>query len=517
MRMKSLFLLLSVLLLAAGMGNLCAQGDGEKEGAPAGPTPISMLYSDNAGFPFNPDWPIIAAIEERGNVDLDIQVVPLTDYATKAQLMINAGEAPDIITFGSTLAKNVVNSGALIDVWELLEEGRLPHMKALFDTWDVWDEVENLKSADGSLYFFPAIQELQLANFGMIMREDLLKAFGMEAPKTVDELFTYMTILKSQFPDALPMGNFYGMQVLLYAVGPWFGVPFELFDPGYAADFETGQYVSPYTSPRTKAMLEWLNACYENGLFDPESFTQSAEQFVTKVVMQQTLVLLAWTDQNELVENAARPYYEPFDLKIYPPPSSSQADVATQLYSRVGSSHWACPATVQSKDYYDDLIDFIDWYAYSDEGVTLQGWGIEGSSYIVQDGEKVWSDELLSYGLQPMKAMQIYYGGFNNSLTVSTAADVKRASFAPEIVNYTEEINAAGMLRTPLNAPKFDIDEQEDVSRMVFLVKDTAMQAFQQFIMGEKPFTQWDSYVADLNNKGAQEIVDRVNANVFGQ
>ncbi len=513
---KGLILLLTCLVLMVSTGTVFGQGGADA--APEGPPQISLLYSDNAGFPFNPEWPIIDKMQEMGNIELDIQVVPLTDYATKAQLLINAGEAPDIITFASTIAANVRTSGALLDVWELLEDGKLPYMKARFDDWDVWGEVENLRSENGSLYVFPAFQELQLSNFGMIMREDLLQAFGMPAPTTTDELFNFMNILKSQFPKALPMGNFYGMPVLLYAVGPWFGLPIDLFDPGYAADYETGKYISPYTSDKTKEMLMWLNKCYESGLFDPESFTQSAEQFVTKAVMQTTLVLLAWTDQNELVEGAARPYYEPFDLKIYPPVSSAVSNPATQTYTRVDVTHWACPATVAGKPYFDELIAFIDWYAYSDEGLTLQGWGIEGGSYVETAGVKQWSEEILGYeDLSIVKAMQIYYGGFNNSFTVSTSKEVKRAAYPQEIVDYTEQIGEMGILQAPLVSPKFNIDDQEDISRLVFLVKDTAMQAIQQFIMSERSFDEWDAYVADLNEKGAQTIADMVNANIAAQ
>ncbi len=517
--MKRLRGFLLVLMYVTIVFNVWGAGQKADSATPleTGPTKISMLYSDNAGFPFNPEWAILKQIESKGDVDLEIQVVPLTDYATKAQLMINSGAAPDIITFTSTISQNVMNSGALLDVWKLLEAGKLPYMKARFDAWGVWDEVENLKAGNGALYVFPGFQEMQLANFGMILREDLLQAFKMKAPTTVDELYNFMKILKSQFPNSIPMGNFYGMPVLLSAIGPSFGVPFSLFDPGYVADYQSGIYVSPYTSPKTKAMLEWLNKCYKDGLFDPESFTQTAEQFVTKVVMQKTSVLMAWTDQNELVETAARPYYKPFDLKIYAPVSSPYATPATQIYTRVDGSSWACPASIEKRADFDKIIAFIDWYAYSDEGLVLQGWGVENESYVVVDGKRQWSEKLLSYGIQPMKALQINYGGFNNSLTVSTSAEVKMAAYAPEIVQYTQELQSKGILRTPLLSPKFNATEQEDLSRYVFIVKDTAMQAFQQFIMGEKPFSQWDAYVSDLNAKGAQKIADMVNQNVAKQ
>ena len=113
--------------------------------------------------------------------------------------------------------------------------------------------------------------------------------------------------------------------------------------------------------------------------------------------------------------------------------------------------------------------------------------------------------------------MQIYYGGFNNSFTVSTSKEVKKAAYPQEIVDYTEQIGEMGILRAPLVSPKFNIDDQEDISRLVFLVKDTAMQAIQQFIMSERSFDEWDAYVADLNEKGAQTIADMVNANIAAQ
>jgi len=136
-------LLITCILLIAGSGLLLAQGGKETEAE--GPISISMLYSDNAGFPYDPNWPILAEMQNRGNVEIEFQVVPITDYAAKAQLMINTGSAPDIVTAASTIGQNVLNSGAMLDVWKLLEAGKLPHMKARFDAWDLWTEVENVE------------------------------------------------------------------------------------------------------------------------------------------------------------------------------------------------------------------------------------------------------------------------------------------------------------------------------------------------------------------------------------
>ena len=51
-------------------------------------TKISILFSEGASAPFKKDWLIVDEIEKRQNVELDIQVVPASDYASKRSIVL---------------------------------------------------------------------------------------------------------------------------------------------------------------------------------------------------------------------------------------------------------------------------------------------------------------------------------------------------------------------------------------------------------------------------------------------
>ena len=39
------------------------------------------------------------------------------------------------------------------------------------------------------------------------------------------------------------------------------------------------------------------------------------------------------------------------------------------------------PARVINEPYFEDLLKFLDWAVYSEEGMTLTSWGVEGISF----------------------------------------------------------------------------------------------------------------------------------------
>ena len=70
----------------------------------AEPVKITLYYSDNATLPFQEDWLTVKTIEERFNVDLTFEVIPIADYATKVSTALNVGgnTVPDVILYQTT-------------------------------------------------------------------------------------------------------------------------------------------------------------------------------------------------------------------------------------------------------------------------------------------------------------------------------------------------------------------------------------------------------------------------------
>lgn len=74
----------------------------------AEPVKITLYYSDNATLPFQEDWLTVKTIEERFNVDLTFEVIPIADYATKVSTALNVGgnTVPDVILYQTTKGEN---------------------------------------------------------------------------------------------------------------------------------------------------------------------------------------------------------------------------------------------------------------------------------------------------------------------------------------------------------------------------------------------------------------------------
>ena len=53
------------------------------------PITISLHYSDNPTLPFREDWPALRVIQEKNNVRLNIEALPMADFGTKVSLALS--------------------------------------------------------------------------------------------------------------------------------------------------------------------------------------------------------------------------------------------------------------------------------------------------------------------------------------------------------------------------------------------------------------------------------------------
>ena len=78
---KSLVIILTMIMLVLNFGG-CAKKSDDKA------MKVSILFSDNAGSPYNANWALIKEVEKLKNVKLDVQVVPASDYAAKKSIVM---------------------------------------------------------------------------------------------------------------------------------------------------------------------------------------------------------------------------------------------------------------------------------------------------------------------------------------------------------------------------------------------------------------------------------------------
>src|SRR5690606_30525895 len=97
---------------------------------------IPMLYSDHPNYPYKKDWLLFEEIKKRTNVNLDMTIVPMSDYGQKRSLLISSGDAPYIIpkTYPGEEVP-FVSSGTILPISDYVDF--MPNYKEKVEKWEI--------------------------------------------------------------------------------------------------------------------------------------------------------------------------------------------------------------------------------------------------------------------------------------------------------------------------------------------------------------------------------------------
>ena len=179
---KFLSLLLAAMMLLA-LCSLTVHAD-------EAPIKITIYYSDNSTLPYKDDWRVISYLEEKFNVDMVFEPIPMTEYATKVTNVLNnqGDDTPDVIlgtsTAGGNAALALAGGAYAVDT----NPDWTPNFNARVAEFGLETSVDMLKLGDGHRYYMPQLFDVPFYDGGLILREDYLQAKGFETPKTFEDL-----------------------------------------------------------------------------------------------------------------------------------------------------------------------------------------------------------------------------------------------------------------------------------------------------------------------------------------
>lgn len=502
--------LTAVTLLAAIPLAACSDGaktaeSGEAEAA-AEPVTLSMLYS-NTGSPFNKDWPIFKELLARTNVNLDVQVVPESDYQSKAKIVLSSDKIPDMVT--NVNQANVLElggTGVLLPISDYMD--KLPNLKKRIEDFKMENELENWKSPDGKLYVLPYLTESASYNRSPIIRTDLLEKYGLKAPTNTDELYAVLKKFKEIYPDSYPLTGTTAEDLRSMWGAAW-GV--EPNYKGFIYNEQTGSYEYVYTSEVYKEYVAYLNRLIKEGLADPEIFTSNYDQLHQKISTSKSMMYFFWNGQeisqiNLLGKENTGPE---FQMAMIPPiagPAGQKALAGNRI-----DHGTVIPASAANKPYFDQLLKFVD-YLYSEEGSDLLTWGIEGQNYIVKDGQKEFTGELKNSKNLNKALWDI--GSANGSLTLVWPFKWFTTILGNEdFEKYTVEANKNNWFTPAAKVPKLSSDQRDEESLLIAGVNDYYAKMQEQFVYGKASIDKdWDSYVKEIHAKGVDQLLKIYNS-----
>jgi putative aldouronate transport system substrate-binding protein len=198
-------------------------------------------------------------LEQKTNVHLDIDWVPINDYMNKVNIVIASGNIPEVLTVTEVTSPNVVdaiNKGTFWDLGELLGDfSKYPNLKN-----NVPESAWKLMRYNGKIYGLPRTRpSITVAD---LIRKDWLDKLGLSMPKTMDELLVTLKKVVDSDPDGNGKRDTIGLNF-----DEGFRTAFGGMTPEFTSD--GGLYPKELTDAYTN-MVEWYRKAYSEGLMSQE-------------------------------------------------------------------------------------------------------------------------------------------------------------------------------------------------------------------------------------------------------
>ncbi|KQR10968.1 extracellular solute-binding protein [Cellulomonas sp. Leaf334] len=483
------------------------------------PVTFSMLWTDWPETPITDSWEIFDEIAERTNVSLDLTNIPFSDAVEKRSLLISSGDAPDIIPLIYTGdEQQFAASGAVLPLSDY--EEHMPNFRKYVEEWDLGDMVDNLRQADGKYYMTPGLQEVSVPTFTVLIRKDIFDEVGAPIPETWDELRDALVKIKAKYPESTPLADgFEGASMLNYAAHAFGTVAGWGFGNGTFYDEDSGEFIYAGTSDGYKDMVEYFHGLVEDGLLDTESFTAANDGEGTVTEKFAAGQVFAASGANGTVNDfstaldatVGKGNYEV--VQIAPPGGEAGQVVEPRNFW----NGFMLTAEAKNHPNFIAMLQFLDWLYYSPEARDLLRWGVEGETYTKSDDGKYTLDpefSLDAFSINPDAETDILkdLGYSNDVLAGSTESRALKESYnAPQYVEYIDSVLSTRTPRDPFPPAPLDEAELEQASLLATPLKDTVDTNTLRFILGERPLSEWDAYVGELESQNLQGYLDLIN------
>jgi putative aldouronate transport system substrate-binding protein len=505
---KIFFVVIGALLIALP---LCARGrqaGSTGGGAQAGNSlTVACLEGWYPAVSINDNLSVWQEIEKRTGIHINWQAS--SDYDTAMQPVIASGSRlPDIMlippSWGNSGVYKLGVDGVILPLDDLITKDA-PDIQKLFR------ENPALKAAvtapDGKIYSIcdaPMFVNNMVVQEALFLRQDWLDKLGLGVPVTLDDWYRVLTAFKNRDPngngqrDEIPFGsgNVLGAGA---ALGSAFGLPVGGTEWWYD---NSGRVFYVYTSPQYREFLQTMSQWYREGLLDPELSRQEPNfqsLVATNVVGSFSTLSERVFQYNGFVSGSG---VSGVNHVLVAPPRTPDGSNPAILKRDSTWSHYGITKDSRNPDLAMQWINFV--YG-SDEGVTLNEWGIEGLSYRVVNGKKEYTDFVLKNpdGLDPYNALRSL--GASDTILVRTPAEVYGA------LNLGSPAIPFGEMLLPYRVEPFppimlSDENQAVVDRINPDISTYSNETRLKFLIGEIPLSEWDNYVRTINSMGLAEI-----------
>lgn len=460
---------------------------------------------------------VMKEIEDKMNINIDWQVYYNSDWSEQKSLLLASGDLPDAF-LGSiclTQADMAQNKSAFLDLTDLIEKD-MPNLKAAFEADPELKAV--CTSRDGRIYSLPKKLPLRPKVCGDVMciNQEWLDNLGLETPKTYKELEEVLVKFATEDADGdgdptneIGITNSAGSGLLSgdlrHILSP-FGTMVSR-DGNYMGLNGEGKPVFMPMEENYKEAVKWMRQLWEEGVVDPEYFTQDGSMKTAKQQADggsQVGLIFGWTADAEVGPNVNQfktlEAVEGYDGNHYVEAATNYLDISDR--ELMISKDCKDPDTLLkwADEFYTDLASLQTFYGTIGSQITDNGDGTCNVD-VPSDGSSLdtsaWSNSLRDFGPKYMN------GDFYDkvSLPEDQGDGIK---LADDAINekYVDTEKNCGF-------PMVQYTD-EDLSRITAIGTDIYKYVEAQYahwVVDGGIDDEWDSYIDQLKAMGIDEFL----------
>ena len=451
---------------------------------------------------------VLDTLQEVTNIHFDVTAANGAAEQDNFNLMIAAGDYTDIISsmnFYATGLEGAVEEGIIQDLAEVLPE------KCPIYWSKLTANTNTLMRAYTDSGYMPTIcvlyPEVGQEVIGPVLRGDWLDAWGMEMPKSYDDLYAYLEKANTEKGAIYEVGTTDGMVGDL-ALGD------NIVLGGFAVIDGEVQYGS--VQPAFKDYLKFMNKLYTNKIISQDFFADTAADLSMAARQNfglgtNSLLSVGANNTPDVMMNVTD---EAFEMRVMPYVSASGTvenhlgpDTLTDTMK--DDDPWAFSTECEDIEPLLQMVEFM----FSDEGYLLTNYGVEGESYTMVDGEPQYTDMIIANpdGLPYFFASYVYA---TNAATgfFPYINDMSKTFYEFNDNQWQVFEDLKQLSDCAYNYPSYASMSTEESSEYSSIESDMATymdSKVLEFIVGSADIdAEFDTFVDTLYEMGLQDLID---------
>lgn len=451
---------------------------------------------------------IFQAAEEATGIHVAVTAVTTANEPAQYSILIAAEEYCDIMadsTKYSGGADAAVADDVLLELSPYLEAYAPDYYNSVMQ---LEDYVRYLTTDSGNIVNF--MGRSYSTGISAIIRQDWLEALNLDAPVTYDDYYNVLMAFKVEYNPTLPIAMLVGGSPNANSLSSGFGIDFYLNNMGisyeesfYAVD---GEVKFGLAEPEFKDYLAMLNKWYDDGLINPDfvnCITTMSPDITSAIAAGTVGIWYGGDDYFAADYQTGDPNYDA--LAITDPVMKKGDTLHTGEPTMPRGRPQGYAVTVSAKSECPEVVLMWLNYFFTEEGIQLANYGIEGVTYEYVNGSIEFLDIIAApTDLTQFAAKAIYTGQMMPNYGIkdrwmSIMSDEEQATVT-DVWNSNRDMEW-------LYYGTLTAEEGEDFNVLFADINTLGMESIAGFITGEKSLDNFDSFVTELYNLRLEQCI----------